>query len=76
MNYSDQIEFKKGKRSMKNEECNRAIERMVDKIDLDKINKFIDEIPYMSDIRKNFYKKIIKLRYDIIKEVYNKLNKC
>lgn len=28
----------------------------------------------MSDIRKNFYKKIISLRYQIIKDVYNSIN--
>ena len=62
-------------KSMKNEECNRAICRMFEKIDINEINTFIDEIQYMSDTRKQFYKKIIKLRYDIIKEVYDKLNK-
>ncbi len=62
-------------KSMKNEECNRAICRMFEKIDINEINRFIDEIQYMSDTRKQFYKKIIKLRYDIIKEVYYKINK-
>ena len=62
-------------KSRKNEECNKAICRMFDEIDIDEINKFIDEILYMSDVRKQFYKNIIKLRYDIIKEVYDKLNK-
>ena len=62
-------------KSMKNEECNRAICRMFKKIDINEINRFIDKIQYMSDTRKQFYKKIIKLRYDIIKEVYEKLNK-
>ena len=62
-------------RSMKNEECNSAIGRMINKIDLDRINMFINETPYMSDVRKSFYKKIIKLRYDIIKEVFHKVNK-
>ncbi len=62
-------------KSMKNEECNRAICRMFEKIDINEINRFIDEIQYMSDTRKQFYKKIIKLRYDIIKEVYDKINK-
>ena len=28
----------------------------------------------MSDIRKNFLKKIISLRYQIIKDVYNSIN--
>lgn len=63
-------------KSMKGEECNEAIYRVFKKINIEEINKFIDEIPSMSDIRKQFYKKIIKLRYDIIKEVYDKLNKC
>ena len=62
-------------KSMKNEECNRAICRMFKKIDINEINRFIDKIQYMSDTRKQFYKKIIKLRYDIIKEVYENLNK-
>ena len=59
-------------KSKKNEECNKAICRIFEKIDIDKINKFIDEIPYMSTIRKEFYKNIIELRYDILKEIYNK----
>lgn len=60
-------------KSMKNEECNKAICRMFEKIHIDDINKFIDDIPNMSNIRKDFYKKIIGLRYDIIREVYNKI---
>lgn len=60
-------------KSKKNEECNNAICRIFNKINIDEINTFIDEITYMSDIRKEFYKKIIKLRFDIIKEVYVKL---
>ena len=44
-------------------------------INIDEFNSFIDEIPCMSDIRKEFYKKIIRIRYDIIKDVYDKLNK-
>lgn len=62
-------------KSRKNEECNKAINRIFSKINMDKINKFIDEIQYMSNIRKEFYKNIIKLRYDFIKGVYNKLEK-
>lgn len=66
------IAYIKGK---KNDECNKALCRMFPKIDMDKINSFIDDIPYMFNIRKDFYKKIIKLRYDIFKVVYNTLNK-
>lgn len=62
-------------KSMTNMECNKAICRMIGKINIDEINRFIDEISSMSDVRKQFYKKIIRLRYDIIKEVYDEINK-
>lgn len=58
----------------KNEECNKAILRVFKNIKIDEINKFIDEISCMSNERKEFYKKIINIRYTIIKEVYNKIN--
>lgn len=56
-----------------NKECNKAINRCFDNIKINEIEKFIDEIEYMSDIRKEFYKNIIHKRYNIIKEVYNEL---
>lgn len=56
-----------------NEECRKAIARIFDNINLEKVTKFIDEIESMSDIRKTFYKKIIKQRYEIIKEIYEKV---
>ncbi len=62
-------------RSLNNEECNKAILRIYPKINMEKIDSFIDNIDCMIQERKEFYKKIIKLRYDIIKQVYNKLNK-
>lgn len=61
--------------SLKNVDCNEALLRMVPKIDFNKINKIIDETPYISDIRKKFYKTIIKMRYDeILIPAFNKLN--
>lgn len=62
-------------KSAKNEECNKAIKRLFEKIDISKINEFIGEISCMSSARKDFYKKIINYRYEIIKQVYNILNK-
>ena len=38
-------------------ECNAAIERMVPKIDLEQIGGFIDEVPYITDLQKTFYKR-------------------
>ena len=57
-------------KQMKNQECNNAIKRLFAEINMDEIKKFIDDIECISDIRKGFYKKIIKQRYDIIKGVY------
>lgn len=60
-------------KSMHNEECNRALVRCFNNIEIDKIENFIDEIEGISKIRKEFYKKIIRIRYDILKKVYDKL---
>ena len=57
----------------KNEECNNAIKRLFKNINIDKINKFIDDIECISNIRKDFYKKIIKQRYDILEKVYESI---
>ncbi len=55
---------------MKNEECNNAIKRLFLNINIDRINTFIENVEGMSEVRKDFYKKIILRRYEIIKEVY------
>ena len=47
--------------------------KLGEKIDINKINTFIDEIQSISDIRKEFYKKIINYRYEIIKDIYKKI---
>ena len=60
-------------KSKKNEDCNDAIKRVFGKINIKKINDFIDEISCMTHIRKEFYKKIISYRYEILKGVYNNL---
>ena len=60
-------------KQMKNEECNNAIKRIFDNIDIEEIENFIDNIECISEVRKNFYKKVMKYRYEILKEVYKKL---
>ena len=62
-------------KSLKNEECNSAIKRMFKKISIEKIDNFINEISCIGDKRKEFYMKLIKYRYEIVKDIYNKLNK-
>ena len=56
-----------------NKECNEAIMRIFNNIKILEINAFIDNQDCISNIRKQFYKKIIKYRYDIIKTVYEKI---
>lgn len=46
--------------SLEIEECNNAVKRISPKIKLDSINKVIDETPYISELQKTFYKRIIK----------------
>ena len=61
---------------LENEECNNALLRILPKIDLENVNKIIEETPFISDIRKEFYKKIIQMRYEkILKYSYEKLKK-
>lgn len=54
----------------KNEECNNAIKRLLTNINMNEIKKFIDSIECISNIRKEFYKKIIEQRYYILKGIY------
>ncbi len=52
--------------SLEFEECNNALVRIVDRIDMDKIHKLIDTVEGISDMRKDFYKTILKQRYEKI----------
>ena len=47
-------------------ECNIALEKIVERIDLDVIFKLIDETVEISDVRKSFYKHMLKYRYEKI----------
>jgi len=57
-------------KQMKNDSCNMAIKGLFSNINMDEINKFIDNIESMSTARKDFYKKMLEKRYEILKEVY------
>ena len=57
-------------KSRKNQQCNDALKRVFNKIDIEQINSFIDNISCMSSTRREFYKKIILQRYELIKETY------
>lgn len=60
--------------SMENSNCNDALLRIMPRINIDKINSIIDDTPYISDIRKTFYKTILSERYEkILVPAYEKL---
>ncbi len=58
------------------EECNKALVRIFPRIDFVKIDKLIDSIENITDIRRDFYKKMYRERYEkILKKAYESLIK-
>ena len=55
-------------KQIENEDCNNAIKRLFANINLNEIKRFIDNIECISNVRKEFYKKIINQRYNILKK--------
>ena len=60
INYYDFISSKS------NNDCNKALIRIFERINNDEINKFIDSVPYVTDLQKEFYKTYILARYEKI----------
>lgn len=46
--------------------CIDALKRIAPLIDLEKINEVIDNTPIISDVRKNFYKEMVRYRKELI----------
>ena len=60
--------------SLQFEACNEALKRIVPRIDLERINRIIDEIEEVSELRKQFYKTMLQQRYEkILMYSYRKL---
>lgn len=68
--------------SRQNGDCNKALKKICKRIDMDKINSVIDEIPCISDIHKTFLKTILTERKEKIldfscKKLYkSEIQKC
>lgn len=61
---------------LENKECNEALLRIFPKVNMQKIYEIIDNTPYISEIRKHFYKKILNMRYEkILKTGYENMQK-
>lgn len=66
-----QIEGKKIKyfdflSSLQNEDCNRALRRILPKIDIEKITEIVDSTPFLSSLQRTFYLTMLKERKEKI----------
>ena len=58
-----------------NKECNEALLRIFPQIRLDKIHAFVDDVPYISKLQKEFYMTYINARYEkMIKLAYKQIS--
>lgn len=62
-------------KSLENKELNDALKRIYKNINLNNIEKCIDEIECLSKCRKDFYKNIIRIRYEVLTNIYQKMEK-
>lgn len=56
------IQYFKFISSLENGNCNKALRRILPKIDMDQIYKIIDETPFISNLQKSFYKVMLQER--------------
>lgn len=62
--------------SLQNKDCNRALKRILPRINMIDINRIIDETPYITDLQKSFYKTMLLQRKEKILDFsFNKLRK-
>lgn len=62
--------------SLQNKDCNKALKRILPKIDMEKIDKIVDETPFLSKLQISFYKTMLKERKERILDFsYQKLLK-
>ncbi len=62
--------------SLQNKDCNKALKRILPRINITEINNIIDETPYITDLQKSFYKTMLAQRKEKILDFsYNKLCK-
>jgi len=47
-------------------DCNAAVKRVYDRVDMEEIRTFINDVPYISDFQKEFYNRYITARLDMI----------
>ena len=48
------------------DECDRAISRIVPRMDLNSISDFIESVPVISETQRRFYRQYLNARYNLI----------
>lgn len=69
--------------SLENKDCNEAVKRVTPRIDVGKIDRLIDETPFITEVQKEFYKtmiferkeKILDRAIHLLKERDKKINR-
>ena len=52
--------------SLQNEDCNRALKRIVPRMDMVKIRRIVEETPFITDLQKRFYLTMLEKRKERI----------
>ena len=70
------IQYFKFISSLENKDCNKALKRILPKVDMVKIYKIVDETPFISNLQKEFYKTMLRERKERILDFsYERLSK-
>lgn len=70
------IQYFKFISSLDNKDCNKALKRILPRIDMNKIDKIVDKTPFISDLQREFYKTLLRERKErILDYSYQKLRK-
>ena len=48
--------------SLKNEDCNQALQRIADRIDMDRLYALVEEAPFITELQKDFYRIMLSER--------------
>lgn len=70
------IQYFKFISSLENNDCNKALKRILPKINMVRIEEIVDQTPFISDLQKRFYKTMLRERKERILDFsYQKLRK-
>ena len=62
----DKINYYNFLTAAENDDCNAALLRIVPQIDMEAIHALIDEVPFLTDLQRSFYKTYLDARYNLI----------